>query len=89
MGISAVLYGANVMLGSALLSVWSSTVFSDQPSTGFSLTLVFFGAGSVVGPAALGILGGEFGLDTAFLVAAVIAALTVFTRVSYVTDGAA
>jgi predicted MFS family arabinose efflux permease len=88
-GISAALYGADVMLGSALLAVWSSAVFSERPSTGFSLTLVFFGAGSIVGPTALGLLGGEFGLDTAFLVASVIAALTMFARVSSASDGAA
>ena len=42
---SAALFGAGVMLMSALLSVWSSTVFPERPSTGFSATLFVFGWG--------------------------------------------
>ncbi|QIN79879.1 MFS transporter [Rubrobacter marinus] len=69
-GASAVLYGAGVMLMSALLSVWSSAVFDERPSEGFTAALIFFGVGGVVGPAALGALGGAFGLGTAFVAAA-------------------
>jgi predicted MFS family arabinose efflux permease len=75
-GTSAALYGACVMSMSALLAVWSSDVFSGRPATGFSATLVFFGAGSTVGPAALGALASRFGLDAAFLVSAALALLT-------------
>jgi predicted MFS family arabinose efflux permease len=71
-GASAVLYGAGVMLMSALLSVWSSAVFDERPSEGFTAALIFFGVGGVVGPAALGALGGAFGLGTAFAAAAVL-----------------
>jgi MFS family permease len=71
-GASAVLYGAGVMLMSALLSVWSSAVFEERPSEGFTAALIFFGVGGVVGPAALGALGGAFGLGTAFAAAAVL-----------------
>lgn len=74
---SAALYGACVMSMSALLAVWSSAVFSEQPATGFSATLVFFGAGSTVGPAALGALASRFGLEAAFFVSAALALLTV------------
>jgi predicted MFS family arabinose efflux permease len=74
---SAALYGASVMLMSALLSVWSSTVFLEQPSTGFSATLLLFGIGSIVGPASLGAFAGEFGLGAAFLVSAALALLTI------------
>jgi predicted MFS family arabinose efflux permease len=70
---SAVLYGADVMLMSALLAVWSSAVFAEQPATGFSATLFLFGVGSVVGPAALGAFAGRFGLDAAFLLAGALA----------------
>ena len=69
-GASAVLYGAGVMLMSALLSMWSSTVFDERPSEGFTAALIFFGVGGVAGPAALGALGGAYGLGTAFVVAA-------------------
>jgi predicted MFS family arabinose efflux permease len=78
LGVSAVLYGACVMSMSALLAVWSSTVFAAQPTTGFSATLIFFGIGSVVGPAALSAVAGGFGLDTAFLVSAALALLSAF-----------
>jgi predicted MFS family arabinose efflux permease len=69
-GASAALYGAGVMLMSALLSLWSSAVFDERPSEGFTAALIFFGVGGVAGPAALGALGGAFGLRTAFLLAA-------------------
>ncbi len=81
-GASAVLYGAGVMLMSALLSVWSSTVFDERPSEGFTAALLFFGVGGVVGPAALGALGGAFGLGTAFVVAAAVILLNLPIRVS-------
>lgn len=79
-GASAGLYGADVMLGSALLSVWSSMVFPMQPSTGFSATLVLFGAGSVMGPALLGVFAGSFGLAASFIVAAVLSLITALVR---------
>lgn len=81
-GVSAVLYGAGVMLMSALLSVWSSTVFGERPSEGFTAALLFFGIGGVVGPVALGALGGAFGLGTAFVAAAALILLNLPIRAS-------
>lgn len=78
MGVSAVLFGACVMLMSPLLATWSSWVFAGQPSTGFSATLVLAGAGSVLGPAALGTFAGYFGLGAAFLFAGAVSLLTTF-----------
>ena len=75
--VSAALFGADVMLMSALLAMWSSHVFAGQPSTGFSATLVLAGTGSVVGPAALGTFAGGFGLGAAFLFAGAISLLTI------------
>lgn len=72
---SAALYGANVMVMSALLAMWSSAIFPEQPATGFSVTLFFFGVGSILGPALLGLLAGAFGIGSAFLVSAVLALL--------------
>ena len=77
---SAALFGAGVMLMSALLSVWSSAVFSERPSTGFSATLFVFGVGLTLGPAALGALAGPFGLRAGFLVSAAIVVLTAAAR---------
>lgn len=74
-GASAILYGACVMFMSALLAVWSSAVFAEQPSTGFSATLVLFGIGSTIGPATLGAFAGGFGLKAAFLMSATLALL--------------
>ena len=79
-GASAVLYGTGVMLMSALLSVWSSAVFDERPSEGFTAALIFFGVGGVVGPAALGALGSAFGLGTAFAVAAALILLNLPVR---------
>lgn len=79
-GVSAVFYGAGVMLMSALLSVWSSQVFAGRPSVGFTAALLFFGTGGVVGPAALGALGGAIGLGAAFGVAAAVILLNLLVR---------
>nr|MDP9474968.1 MFS transporter [Actinomycetota bacterium] len=43
--LSAAMFGAGVMLMSALLSIWSSDVFPEGPSRGFSATLFVFGLG--------------------------------------------
>lgn len=77
-GASSLLFGAGVMVMSALLSVWSSAVFRARPSVGFSATLLMFGAGSVVGPGAAGAFAGRFGLEAVFLVTAGITLLTAF-----------
>jgi predicted MFS family arabinose efflux permease len=79
-GTAAVLYGAGVMFMSALLSLWSSTVFRERPSQGFTAALLFFGVGGVVGPAVLGAIGGAFGIGSAFVVAAVLILLNLPIR---------
>ena len=75
-GVSAASLGAGIMCTSALLSVWSSLLFPEQPSTGFSAVLLFLGIGTIVGPVALGTFAGHSGLDAAFLVAGALALLT-------------
>ncbi|CAN5310872.1 hypothetical protein BH18ACT10_BH18ACT10_07890 [soil metagenome] len=71
-GASAALYGVGVMTMSSLLAIWSSLVFHEQPSTGFSATLFAFGVGCVAGPATLGAYAERYGLDAAFLVSAAV-----------------
>lgn len=78
--VSGLVYGAAYMPISALLVVWSSNVFSEQPATGFSATVLFLAAGSIVGPALLGSLAGQLGLPTAFLATAVLTWLTIAAR---------
>jgi predicted MFS family arabinose efflux permease len=75
-GFSAAFLGVGIMCTSALLSVWSSLLFPERPSTGFSAVLLFLGIGTIVGPVALGTFAGHFGLDAAFLVAGALALLT-------------
>ncbi len=75
-GASAALLGAGLMCTSALLSMWSSLLFPERPSAGFSAVLMFLGIGTIVGPVALGAFAGHSGLQAAFLVAGVLAVLT-------------
>ena len=79
-GVSASLFGAGVMVMSALLSIWSSSVFEARPSVGFSATLFVFGVGLTLGPAALSALAEPFSLNIAFLVSGVLALLTAFAK---------
>lgn len=79
-GISAVLYGPSFMMMAALLALWSSHVFPEQPSIGFSATLLLLAVGSIVGPATLGVVAGLFGLGSAFLITAALTLLSVLVR---------
>jgi predicted MFS family arabinose efflux permease len=78
--VSAAFFGAGVMLMSALLSLWSSAVFTDGPTAGFSAVLFVFGVGLTIGPASLGALAGPFGLRAGFAVSAAGAALALAAR---------
>lgn len=79
-GVSAALFGVGVMVMSALLSIWSSSVFAAQPSVGFSATLVVFGVGLTLGPVTLGALANPLGLDVVFLVSGGLTLLTGFAQ---------
>ena len=74
--VSALLFGAYVMTMAALLSVWSSLVFPERPSMGFSVALIVFAVGSILAPASTGILAGAYGYGPVFLGVGVIAAFT-------------
>ncbi len=78
--LSAALFGAYVMMISALLAVWSSRVFPEGPSAGFSAALIALAVGSVLAPASMGLIAGAFGYQTVFLICGAIAALTVIVR---------
>jgi predicted MFS family arabinose efflux permease len=74
---SALLYGPAFMAGSSVLAVWSYRLFPGHPSTGFSVTLLAVGAGTILGPAALGLVADHSGLAAAFGITAVVSLLTV------------
>jgi len=78
--VSAALFGPGVMFMSALLSVWSSAVFRERPSTGFSAALFMFGIGSIAGPAAAGAMAEEYGMGRIFLFVAALAISTAFIQ---------
>lgn len=78
--VSALLFGAYVMTISALLSVWSSLVFPESPTSGFSAVLVALAVGSILAPISMGFLAGAYGYDAIFLISATVAALTAFAR---------
>ncbi|HEV2094444.1 MAG TPA: MFS transporter [Rubrobacter sp.] len=77
---SAALFGAGVMTMSALLSVWSSAVFRERPSAGFSAALLLFGVGGIAGPAAAGSAADQYGLGKVFIFVAALAISTVLIR---------
>lgn len=77
---SAALYGPCFMAGSGMLAVWSYHLFSEQPSTGFSVTVFFLGLGTVTGPAVVGALAGSYGLRAALLATALLAVLSPVVR---------
>lgn len=70
---SAVLYGSGFMVGGTLLSVWSSTVFPDQPTRGFSIVVLCITLGATTGPAALGLLVDQAGIPVAFAITTLLA----------------
>ncbi|WP_216843650.1 hypothetical protein [Phytoactinopolyspora alkaliphila] len=80
MALSAVTYGPAFMAVSALLAIWSYQTFPDRPTAGFSATVFFLGAGTIAGPAMVGVIAERHGLRAAPLLAAVVALLTVLVR---------
>lgn len=75
--VSAVMFGAYVMTISALLSVWSSLVFPERPSAGFSVALGTFAVGSILAPVSMGFVAGAYGYDVVFSISGTIATLTI------------
>ncbi len=79
-GLSAVLYGPAFMAASAVLAVWSYQVFPSRPAAGFSAVVFFLGIGTIVGPVVFGALADRIGVAVAFLLAAVVALVTLSAR---------
>lgn len=79
-GVSAALFGSTFMAISALLVTWSSVVFPNQPATGFSAAQLFLAMGTIVGPALMGLAAGRFGMETAFILTAILALMTTLVK---------
>ncbi len=81
---SAGLHGAAVMMISAVLSFWSLRMFPGRGSLGFTAALIGVASGSVIGPAAAGVLADAADLKTALLAAAAIplAAMIAFAELA-------
>ena len=77
---SAILFGSGTMFMSALLSVWSSDVFREWPSTGFSAALLLFDIGSVAGPAVAGAAAERYRLGGIFLLLGALTMSTALVR---------
>jgi predicted MFS family arabinose efflux permease len=67
---SAALFGVGFTTGFALVVMWSQQVFSDRPTTGFTLAIVVIAAGFIVGPSLFGVLATLAGRPVALLAAA-------------------
>ncbi len=67
---SAGLFGVGFTTGFALLVMWSQRVFSDRPTTGFTLVIGFIAAGFIVGPSLFGMLATGLDRSAALLITA-------------------
>lgn len=74
--LSAGWQGVYVMMTSAVLAFWSERLFPSLPSRSFTWVLLAAAAGSVVGPAAAGVVSDAVGTEAMFLGAAALPALT-------------
>ncbi|HEU0104277.1 MAG TPA: MFS transporter [Mycobacteriales bacterium] len=78
--LSALGFGAAYMTLGALLAMWSTRVYPDQPTGGFTLVLVAMAAGSSLAPLAFTPLVGAAGLPGGFLCLAALTPLGALLR---------
>jgi MFS family permease len=57
------------------VAMWNQQVFSDRPTTGFTLVIVFIAAGFIVGPSVFGLVATHLDRSLALIVAAIPALL--------------
>lgn len=62
--VSALLFGAAYMVGSAVLAIWTAEAVADRPGDGFTVALVVGAISSIVAPAAVGAFVPALGLPT-------------------------
>ena len=68
--VSALLFGAGFMVGSAVLDVWTAQAVADRPGDAFTLALVVGAVASIIAPAAGGVLIPVLTLPTVLLLVA-------------------
>jgi predicted MFS family arabinose efflux permease len=68
--LSALLFGAGYMVGSAVLAVWTAEVVADRPGDGFTAALVVGALSSIAAPAVMGALIPVLGLPTMLVLVA-------------------
>ncbi len=81
--LSAPVFGAGYMVGSAVLAIWTAQVAEDRPGDAFTAALVVGAVSSIAAPAGMGLLIPAVGLPTALLLVAgltVVGATVVPTR---------
>jgi predicted MFS family arabinose efflux permease len=77
---AALVYGAAYMTFAALLALWSTRLYPDQPTSGFTVVLVAMAAGSILAPLASVPLVAAVGLGGSFLVVAALVPLAALLR---------
>jgi predicted MFS family arabinose efflux permease len=70
--LAALTFGFAYMPFAALLTIWNQRVHPRHPTSGLVVALCSLGVGSVIGPAALGVIADAHGLRLAFAIAAAI-----------------
>lgn len=79
-GVSAVLFGASVMILGALFAVWSVETFGSRSGVGLSAVVIVITLGQIAGSITAGFIAGSIGLGAAFIAAAALALATGFIR---------
>lgn len=79
-GLSAILFGASVMLLGALFAVWSAEAFGSRSGAGLSVVVMVATVGQIVGSVSAGFIAGSAGLGAAFVAAGALALATGFIR---------
>ena len=78
--LSAMSFGAVFTTLAGFLGIWTIQVFYDRPSGGFGASFLILSIGQFLGPSLYGIVAGQWDMQAAFYLAAVIGALMLVTR---------
>jgi predicted MFS family arabinose efflux permease len=71
---SAILFGTAYNVVVSVEAIWSARVFAGRPATGLAAVMFMLATGLLIGPAAAGVAATSYGLPSAFVGGAVVAA---------------